>query len=258
MILTDIAVKTGIDSQDMKTLADDMSAMISRRKNGLETLSCFNDDVNDRVFMLYNERLRELRLLDFDDMIIKCRALFLRDEAVLNRWRDRYRYIQIDEFQDINDSQYDVVKLLAGEAGNILAVGDDDQSIYGFRGASPGIMQRFIEDYPLLSRYELNVNYRCSKAIAEAADRVIEKNTVRIEKHHESFVQTGEEVDIRGFRDRSMETDAIAEMIDKSCPEDYAVLVRTNDLRELFEEGLITRGIPIRNFGSGKSIYASE
>ncbi|MBO6111696.1 MAG: ATP-dependent helicase [Lachnospiraceae bacterium] len=258
MILTDIAVKTGIDSRDMKSLADELSAMISRRKNGCQALSCFDDDVNDRIFTLYNERLKELRLIDFDDMIIKCRELFLRDGAVLKRWRERYRYIQIDEFQDINDSQYDVVKLLAGEDGNILAVGDDDQSIYGFRGAGPGIMQRFIEDYPMLSRYELNMNYRCSKAIAEAADRVIEKNTVRIKKHHESFVQTGEAVDIRCLKDRDSETDAIAGMIDKSRPGDYAVLVRTNDLRELFEEALGKRGIPVISRGREKGIYASE
>ncbi len=257
MILCDIARALDIDTGDMAMLADEISGIISRRKNGIRDTAVDEEEAL-RILELYNGKLKKLRLLDFDDMIIKCKSLLEKDPEVLKRWQDRYRYIQVDEFQDINPVQYETLKLLAGSEANIFAVGDDDQSIYGFRGASPDIMQRFISDHPGLSRYELSVNYRCCRTVAEAADRVIEKNTVRIKKHHESFVQTGEAVDIRCLKDRDSETDAIAGMIDKSRPGDYAVLVRTNDLRELFEEALGKRGIPVISRGREKGIYASE
>ena len=257
MILCDIARALDIDTGDMAMLADEISGIISRRKNGIRDTAVDEEEAL-RILELYNGKLKKLRLLDFDDMIIKCKSLLEKDPKVLKRWQDRYRYIQVDEFQDINPVQYETLKLLAGSEANIFAVGDDDQSIYGFRGASPDIMQRFISDHPGLSRYELNVNYRCCRTVAEAADRVISENTVRIEKHHESFDQTGEKVDIRCFANRSREADEIAKLIDKSCPEDYAVLVRTNELKKIFEEELRLRGIAVSESKDAGSIYDSD
>ena len=258
MILSDIARGLRIDSQDMRSLADELSAIISRNKNGMDMKSGFTDEENEKICSLYKERLRELRLIDFDDMIIKCRALFEKDEGMLKRWRERYRYIQIDEFQDINESQYDVVRQLAGADCNIFAVGDDDQSIYGFRGASPGIMQKFLKDYPKARVYSLEVNYRCSAPIAYASDRLIAENKNRIEKHHVSFNQTGDEPDVRCFKDRTKEIEAICEKIDKAHIEDYAVLLRTNELRDYFAEELERREISVKSLGKRKSIYDSD
>ena len=258
MILSDIAVRMKLDTADMRTLADELAGMISRKKNGLSSKTGADEAENEAVFSLYQERLKELRLIDFDDMILKCRSLFEKDPAVLKRWQERYRYIQIDEFQDINPIQYETAMLLAGNDVNVLAAGDDDQAIYGFRGAAPDIMQGFIKDHEGLSLYELQMNFRCSKPIAEAADKVIAENTLRIEKHHEAFNETGNDVDIRCFADREREISAMASEIEASGAADCAVLTRTNEFAAYFEEELERCGIPVKKSGKRKSIYESD
>lgn len=258
IILGGIARKLGIDEADMGGVTDELSGYISRRKNGVISCSGFGKETDEQVFSLYSERLRELRLLDFDDMILKCRSLFEKDRALLEKWQERYRYIMIDEFQDTNPVQYETIRCLAGERANLCVVGDDDQSVYGFRGAGPEILRRFLADYPQTRVYELTINYRCRAPIADAADKVISENPDRIEKHHSSFDRTGDEVDIRCFRDRAEEITAIKEAVEISHPEDCCLLVRTNEMASYFADELERRGIPTDLRGKKKSLYDTD
>ena len=134
--------------------------------------SCDRDTFR-RVFAQYGEALRRRRKLDFEDMLLLTEELLTEDPQALAFWRARYRYLLVDEFQDVNRLQYKIVCLLAGNGGNLFAVGDDDQSIYAFRGSDPKIMLHFQEDHPRCRVIALPVNYRSSAAIIDAADALI-------------------------------------------------------------------------------------
>ena len=258
IILCDIARRLGIEEADMSAVTDGLCTIISRRKNGMRAWSGFGSELDDKVFAMYSERLRESRLLDFDDMILKCRALFEKDHAILKKWQDRYKYIMIDEFQDTNQIQYDTIHYLAGDRVNLCVVGDDDQSIYGFRGADPGMLQSFLRDHPEAAKYELSVNYRCTAPIVCAADRVICENKNRIEKHVSAFDQTGDNVDIRCFADRRGEVSAIKEEMLPGQPDDCCILTRTNELARVFAEELQKAGLPVVIKGKKKSRYETD
>ena len=139
----------------------------------------------------YEAYLREFRQTDFDGIMRLCLALLRENSEILAAWRERFRYILIDEFQDISPDQYEIMRLLAAPRNNLFIVGDDDQSIYGFRGASPDSMQDFMRDYPQAERIFLDVNYRCGAAIVEAAGRVITENRKRIAKKISAAQQNG-------------------------------------------------------------------
>lgn len=143
----------------------------------------------------YEACLREFKQMDFDGVIRHCRALLSEDRELLDHWRRQFTYIMIDEFQDISPDQYEIVRMLAAPENNLFVVGDDDQSIYGFRGASPECMQAFFRDYPEAERMFLNVNYRCGRRIVEAAGKVIAENEQRTAKEIKAFHEEG-----AGFR----------------------------------------------------------
>ena len=124
MILADIARELHIDTRDMHDTADELQTLISRSKNGLDIQGGFGEELDEKIVSLYSKRLKELCLIDFDDMILKCRSLFEKDPGCLESWQRKYRYIQIDEMQDINRIQYDTVRALAGDSANIFGVGD--------------------------------------------------------------------------------------------------------------------------------------
>ena len=130
----------------------------------------------------YESYLQEFRQMDFDGITHSCRLLLNNDPVLLAQWQAQFRYIMIDEFQDISPDQYEIIKLLASPDNNIFIVGDDDQSIYGFRGASPNSMQDFMHDYPDADRIFLDVNYRCDGRIVDAACKVIDENRNRVYK----------------------------------------------------------------------------
>lgn len=131
----------------------------------------------------YQEKLQRHRCLDFDDMVVYTYQLLKEREDIRRRWQAQFRYLLIDEFQDINRLQYETVCMLAEPENNLFIVGDDDQSIYGFRGAKPGIMLSFPKRFPDTKQIVLGVNYRCSDEIMKAAERLIGKNNERYEKH---------------------------------------------------------------------------
>lgn len=144
------------------------------------------------VYREYDAFLRNRGKIDFDDMMVFTYELLSEREDILAVWQKKFRYILIDEFQDINKIQYDIVKLLSGTEKNVFAVGDDDQSVYGFRGAAPSIMRQFPADFPGTVIEYLNVNYRCSYDIVECSKRIIKNNTDRYAKNLQSAFAAGE------------------------------------------------------------------
>ena len=138
--------------------------------------SCCPDEVFRQIYNGYQKALRQRRKLDFDDMLLCCYELFVKRKDILAAWQNKFQYIMVDEFQDINQLQYDIVRMLAKPQNNLFIVGDDDQSIYHFRGARPEIMLNFTRDYPDAETVTLDVNYRCSGQILSAAMHVIGEN----------------------------------------------------------------------------------
>ena len=193
------------------------------------------------LYRLYESEKKKLRKIDFEDMLIMCRELFLKRPDILKKWQEKFGYILVDEFQDVNQAQYDVVRMLAAPEDNLFVVGDDDQSIYGFRGAKPGIMLEFARDYPKARRILLDVNYRSTVHIVKGALRVISHNQERYDKKIRSQKGKGETIHVQEVRDPAAEGDYVLETIreyrDKGIPyEEMAVLYRTSlDARALTE-----------------------
>lgn len=193
------------------------------------------------IFSRYEQEKKKLRKIDFEDMLVFCRDLFLKRPDILKKWQQKFRYILVDEFQDINQIQYDVVRMLAAPEHNLFVVGDDDQSVYGFRGAKPGIMKAFMKDYPGASRVFLNINYRSTAHIVDGASRVISHNKRRYDKKVRTFQKAEETVHIQEVKDPLEESNYIVskyrEYVSKGVPpEQIAVLYRTaSDVRALAE-----------------------
>ena len=135
-----------------------------------------------KICELYSEYVRRAGLIDFDDMIVRCRELLRKHESILRKWQKKYRYFLVDEFQDINDAQYDILRLLAGDGRNVFAVGDDDQSIYAFRGSRPQLMKKFKHQYVGCRQVTLTMNYRCCENVIGVADAVIRHNIDRFDR----------------------------------------------------------------------------
>ena len=171
----------------------------------------------DFLFLLeeYQGWLKEFRKLDFDDLQIKCLSLLRSDETCLSRWQEQFHYIQVDEFQDISPVQYEIIKLLAAPGNNLFIVGDDDQSIYGFRGASPDSMQRFLTDFPQAERILLDVNFRCHEKIVQAAGRVIVCNENRIPKRISAAHTVGEGIRLCPAESREGLQEAVVDELKK-------------------------------------------
>lgn len=201
------------------------------------------------IFYDYEKLLRSENKLDFDDMVLLCRELFLNDKDILGYWRERYKYILIDEFQDINPMQYEVVKMLAAPKNNLFVVGDDDQSIYGFRGSSPGIMLGFKKEYKDAGITVLSDNFRCREQIVKVAGDVIASNKDRFKKKLRAVRKGGDSVAILYFDDKQDEAASVTSMIKSALnhvsPEDIAVICRTNTGISRYSGILITEGIPV-------------
>ena len=160
---------------------------ISYVKGSQMDLSCYYsqncpEEWFKRLYTGYEDMLRARGKLDFDDMLVMCYELFSQRKDILSAWQRKFRYILVDEFQDINRIQYEIVKMLALPENNLFIVGDDDQSIYRFRGAKPEIMLGFEKDYPGARRVLLAENYRSSREIVETSLKLISRNRVRFKK----------------------------------------------------------------------------
>ena len=206
------------------------------------------------LYQIYQDRLKENNALDFDDLIFKTVMLFRGFPDVLEKYRDRFQYIMVDEYQDTNASQYQLVKLLAGKYGNLCAVGDDDQSIYGWRGADIRNILDFEKDFKNTKVIKLEQNYRSTQNILDSANTVIRNNNARKAKSLWTQQESGEKITVfRADNDR-----AEAAFAAKTIKEghaggksygDYAVLYRNNSISRVFEETFVSAGIPYRLLG---------
>ncbi len=211
--------------------------------------SCCSDEIFRDIFRGYRQALKAKRKLDFDDMILCCYELFTQRQDILDAWRKKFAYILVDEFQDINHLQYKILRMLAAPANNLFIVGDDDQSIYHFRGARPEIMLNFTKDYPKSETVLLNVNYRCSKNILHTAMRVIECNARRFKKQLDTPNEEGLPVTCREFDNPREEYMCVVAALKKRLEhgeklENTVILLRTNQEAEGLVNALMEYQVP--------------
>ncbi len=202
-----------------------------------------------KLYESYTRKCASLKLIDFDDMPLFCKRLFDSRRDILEKWRDKFEFIMIDEFQDIDPLQFELIKMLSGPDGNVFAVGDDDQSIYGFRGARPEIMLDFKEHFPGECEIFLSENFRSAKAIVEGAGRLIGINTKRIGKNITAVKDDTGELSIRSFESREEEFRVLSEEIKLMTPDELAqtaVLFRNNSLCSFFADVLSSLGVPFK------------
>lgn len=227
----------------------DALLMIGKVKNNGGFAGVTDDPEDRQIYHAYEKRKKAAGRIDFDDMLLLCYQLFCKRSDILQKWQKRYPYILIDEFQDSSRIQYEIIKLLAGKMNNLFVVGDDDQAIYGFRGATPGIMRQFIKDYPEASIVQLSHNYRSSEFIVRASGRVIQKNSTRFNKKLTAVHNCGNPVHVQELKDMSQEADYVAGQIKKRieegiAAEDTAVIFRTVQDASMVISEFMNRGIP--------------
>lgn len=246
--------ETGYEVDDKKEFLSDIEKEISRVKGEGIEIDCYfssacSAEIFQKMYRGYQEKLQRHCCLDFDDMVVYTYQLLKEREDIRRRWQAQFRYLLIDEFQDINRLQYETVCMLAEPENNLFIVGDDDQSIYGFRGAKPGIMLSFPKRFPDTKQIVLGVNYRCSDEIMKAAERLIGKNNERYEKHIVANKGKEQPVHMKKCENLPDEAEKIVAQIQLYQKEgiDYqemAVLFRTNMQMRLLAGKLMEHGIP--------------
>ena len=215
------------------------------------------------VYREYQNVLKKNNALDFDDLIVKTVELLRNDAEVLAYYQERFRYIMVDEYQDTNTAQFELIRLLAGKYKNLCVVGDDDQSIYKFRGANIYNILNFEKHFPDAVTIKLEQNYRSTQNILDAANGVIANNVGRKRKSLWTANDRGEQIDFEQFDTAYAEADFVARDIQSGIRKgkfgygDYAVLYRTNAQSRLFEERFITSNIPYKIVG-GVNFYARK
>jgi DNA helicase-2/ATP-dependent DNA helicase PcrA len=197
-----------------------------------------------------------MEAMDFEDLALEVARLFAQEEGVRKSWQERFTYVLVDEFQDIDRGQYELLKILAAPQNNLFMVGDDDQSIYGFRGAAPEVMRQVTEDFPALQQVVLDINYRCGSRIIDCAGQLIAHNTGRFEKKAISGRGHTGEVCTWTAEDKREEWLLLAQDIRKEIekgrkPAEIAVLTRTNRSAAGILKTLWSQGISC-SWGSGK------
>lgn len=258
VLLQEVLDQTNIEStpevEDEEELVRELLREVGMVKNGLCHLKDFHSkyltqDEFAEVFRSYEHQKKELKKFDFDDMLVQCYALFRKKPEILQGWQKRFQYILIDEFQDINRVQYEVIRMLAAPKYNLFVVGDDDQSIYGFRGAKPELMLYMKQEFPSLRTISLTVNYRSTEFITGAAARVILHNDTRFYKRVQSFRGRGQNVHVQEVLDEQEEAQYVTEEIQKKLdqgikPGEIAVLFRAAVQARMISEILSEHRIP--------------
>lgn len=244
------------DIEDENDLLEKLAREISTVKDGRIDLShyysaCMAEDVFRKIYEEYQAWMNHNRKLDFDDIMVWTYKLFLKRPDILKQWQEKFRYILIDEFQDINLIQYDIIRMLAKPWNNLFIVGDDDQSIYRFRGAKPEIMLNFPKDYPDAGQVILDTNYRSTGEIVKKSQRLIGENEKRFGKALKTNREDGIKIDIHIFEDDRQEVEYMIGDIRKYLQEghkyrDIAILFRTNTGSRKSVEQLMAYNIPFQ------------
>ncbi|NMB43501.1 MAG: UvrD-helicase domain-containing protein, partial [Clostridiales bacterium] len=237
-IFKEIIQQLNLDIDDEKDFISNLMSEISLIKgermdlDHYYSINCSDEDFK-KIYKAYENQLRRANLIDFDDMLLLCYELLKERKDILALWQKKFKYILIDEFQDINQVQYDIIKMLALPETNLFIVGDDDQSIYKFRGAKPEIMLNFNKDYPNSLQVILDSNYRSTKNIVKAAANVIKNNNHRFQKNIHTNNKLGPIPEIKTFKDLKEENEQIIKKLLKYynsgiAYSEMAVLFRTN------------------------------
>lgn len=257
-ILTDIYKELEIDKK--KIWPKTALQSISDFKNNGTPLMGLLTEINDA----YSAYLKENNMVDFDDLLLLTKKIFEENPDVLEKYQNIHKYILVDEFQDTNTIQYEIIKLLASKEKNLFVVGDDDQSIYSFRGARAENMQDFLRDYPDAKKIILNKNYRSTNIILKGANAVIKNNKIRQEKSLISD-NLGDVTDVmvkeNYYHDDEVRyvTDEILSLIGKGYkPKDIAILYRNSAISRNFELSLIENRIPYRIYGGVSYLKRKE
>ena len=266
-IMKDICKRLEIDTKMYKeksflaAISSAKDELISPEAYALRAQGDFRKMKEAAVYREYQQVLRKNNALDFDDLIVKTVELFQSDMEVLDYYQERFRYIMVDEYQDTNTAQFQLIKLLAGKYKNLCVVGDDDQSIYKFRGANIYNILNFEKEFPNAVTIKLEQNYRSTRNILNAANGVIANNVGRKAKRLWTENEEGEKIAFHQFETGFDEADYVAKDIRSKVREgmyhygDCAVLYRTNAQSRLFEERFITASIPYKIVG-GVNFYS--
>lgn len=251
-----------------KTLLQQLISSISNWKNDLMDPSraaagalSERDKLFAHCYALYDRHLKSCNVLDFDDLILLPTLLFQRNLEVRERWQQKIRYLLVDEYQDTNTSQYELVKLLVGSRARFTVVGDDDQSIYSWRGARPQNLVLLQEDFPALQVIKLEQNYRCSERILKAANILIANNPHVFEKRLFSELGYGAELKVVTANNEDHEAERVTgeliahHFINKTGYKDYAILYRGNHQSRVFEKIMMQNRIPYHISG-GTSFFS--
>jgi DNA helicase-2/ATP-dependent DNA helicase PcrA len=242
---------------------------ISQAKNELLTpaevpAGTYRDEVARRIYERYQVLLTENSALDFDDLLMKAVQLFQQNAEVRAKYQRRYPFVLVDEWQDTNMAQYELVKLLAGQRANLFVVGDEDQSIYAFRGADYRNVARFREDYPHAHVILLERNYRSTQTILDVANAVISRNRHRHPKRLYTEKEGGPQIIVREAYDEQEEGDLIVSEIQRLAAlgrinlGDCAVMYRTNAQSRPIEDAFVRRGMPYKLVGATRFYERKE
>lgn len=263
--IREIIGRYGISSNDISELSQNIINDIGNIKGNMLNAqeyepSCCKKEDFIKVYNAYNLELKKDGKMDFDDILRECYLLLCENHTILEQWRELYKYILIDEFQDINIIQMNIIELLASPLNNIFVVGDDDQSIYGFRGARPEIMIEFKDYYPEAELIVLNVNYRSTQSIINVAGRVIENNKTRLDKCAHANNDKDFQPDIRKFRNQVEELKFVVSKIKEYENQgislsEMAILVRNNSQIQEISSFLKNRKIEAESGKHRSNIY---
>ena len=263
--IREIIGRYGISSNDISELSQNIINDIGNIKGNMLNAqeyepSCCKKEDFIKVYNAYNLELKKDGKMDFDDILRECYLLLCENHTMLEQWRELYKYILIDEFQDINRIQMNIIELLASPLNNIFVVGDDDQSIYGFRGARPEIMIEFKDYYPEAELIVLNVNYRSTQSIINVAGRVIENNKTRLDKCAHANNDKDFQPDIRKFRNQVEELKFVVSKIKEYENQgislsEMVILVRNNSQIQEISSFLKNRKIEAESGKHRSNIY---
>jgi DNA helicase-2/ATP-dependent DNA helicase PcrA len=264
-LMRELIAKHHLDYRDENEFISGILGEISQVKNNRIPLEHFysaqcGEEVFREIFGEYEKYMRGNRRIDFDDMLVYTYELFCERPDILAAWQKKYEYILIDEFQDINQLQFDIVRMLAKPKNNLFIVGDDDQSIYRFRGSKPEIMLHFPEEYPDCRQILLDTNYRCAQPVVEAALRLIGHNKERFFKEIVTEKKGGDAINYLLFKDQKEQNLFIIKKISEAIQnggqfDRFAVLFRTNTQPRLLTEQLMQYNVPVRMKDRIPNIY---